>query len=140
MAKSKTSAFNEGDEFNIEDVKRIRFNIPPDGKEGYFEAVKKDSDKPRMDLLPPKALIGIAKIMTYGISKYNPHNYKHGKGLDWHRPLSACLRHLTAWNAGEDNDKETGQSHLYHAGCCIMMLIDLVDSKIGKDTRFRPNK
>jgi len=124
----------EGEEFNIEDICRLRF-IPP--KEAILGAIKKDKNKPRMDLLPPKALVAIASIMTYGATKYANHNYKLGKGLDWNRPFAACLRHLNAWNDGEDNDKETGQSHLYHAGCCIMMLIDLVDSKIGKDTRFK---
>jgi len=128
MAKSKTEAYHEGDEFFIEDVKRLRFKP---------EAIKNDKDKPRMDLLPPKALVGIAKIMTYGAVKYADFNYKMGEGLEWRQPFAACLRHLNDWNDGEDNDKETGQSHLYHAGCCIMMLIDLVDSKIGKDTRFK---
>jgi len=100
------------------------------------EAVKNDRDKTRMDLLPPKALEGIAKIFTFGAKKYDDYNYKNGDGLDWSRPYAALMRHLNAWNDGEDLDPETGQSHLYHAGCCIMMLIDLVDSEIGKDTRF----
>jgi len=101
------------------------------------EAIKNDKDKTRMDLLPPKALEGIAKIFTFGAKKYNDYNYKNGDGLDWDRPYAAMIRHLNAWNDGEDLDPETGQSHLYHAGCCIMMLIDLVDSEIGKDTRFK---
>lgn len=100
-------------------------------------AVKKDDEKVKMHLLPPKALLGIAKIMTYGALKYNNFNYKLGKGLDWDRMLSACYRHLNAWNDGEDNDKESGESHLYHAGCCIMMLIDLVETKKGRDTRYK---
>ena len=99
-------------------------------------AIKYDKDKPKMSLLPPKALRGIAEIMTYGAKKYNPHNYKLGKGLDWDQMYSACLRHMNAWNDGEDIDPESGRPHLYHAGCCLVMLIDLVDSKIGKDTRF----
>ena len=137
MAKSKTEAYSEGDEFVIEGTVEPA-NIPVAfDKCAPIEAIKKDEDKPRMDLLPPKALEGIAKIMTYGATKYANHNYKLGKGLDWNRPFAAALRHLNSWNDGEDNDKETGQSHLYHAGCCIMMLIDLVDSKIGKDTRFK---
>jgi len=101
------------------------------------DAVKFDNGKPRMDLLPPKALEGIAKIFTFGAKKYHDFNYKTGKGLDLNRPLAACYRHLNAWNEGEENDPESGQSHLYHAGCCIMMLIDLVDSNIGRDTRFK---
>ena len=102
-----------------------------------MEATKKDIGKTQMHLLPPKALEGIAKIMTYGAGKYNPYNYKLGKGLNWDRLYSACMRHLNAWNDGEDRDPESGESHLFHAGCCIMMLIDLQESKIGKDTRFR---
>jgi len=100
------------------------------------KATKNDGGKTRMDLLPPKALEGIAKIFTFGAKKYNDYNYKNGEGLDWDRPYAAMIRHLNAWNDGEDIDPESGQSHLYHAGCCIMMLIDLVDSHKGKDTRF----
>ncbi len=102
-----------------------------------MEAVKKDTDKTQMYLLPPKALEGIAKIMTYGAKKYNPYNYKLGKGLNWDRLFSACMRHLNAWNSGEDMDPESGENHLFHAGCCIMMLIDLQENGIGRDTRFK---
>ncbi len=103
----------------------------------FGHAVKKDKGKPKMALLPSSALIGIAKVMTYGANKYNAFNYKNGKGLDWDQLYSACQRHLVAWNAGEDIDSESGQKTLYHAGCCIMMLIDLIESKKGRDTRFR---
>ena len=101
------------------------------------KAIKNDKDKPSMALLPSASLLGIAKVFTYGETKYHAYNYKTGRGLDWDRPYSACLRHLNAWNGGEDNDRETGYSHLDHAGACIMMLIDLVESGIGKDTRFK---
>jgi len=129
-SKSKTTAYSEVDN-DIVDIASIKFAVPPN------QATKKDIGKTRMDLLPPKALEGIAKIMTYGAAKYNDYNYKQGKGLDWDRMLGACYRHLNAWNDGEDLDPESGQSHLYHAGCCIMMLIDLIDSKKGQDTRYR---
>ncbi len=125
--KSKTLSFTEEDNITLAGIE----------KKLDTEARKKDFGKPRMDLLPPKALFGIAKIMTYGASKYNDYNYKLGRGLDWDRLYAACLRHLNSWNAGEDKDPESGESHLYHAGCCIMMLIDLIDSKKGKDTRFK---
>ncbi len=101
------------------------------------QAVKFDSGKARFDLLPPAALRGIAHVFTYGAKKYADFNYKNGDGLDWDRPYAALMRHMNAWNSGEDNDQESGASHLYHAGCCIMMLIDLVNSGIGKDTRFK---
>ena len=103
----------------------------------YGKATKNDKHKPSMALLPPVALSGIAKVFTYGEIKYHAYNYKTGTGLDWDRPYSACLRHLNTWWGGEDNDIETKLSHLKHAGCCIMMLIDLCDSKKGKDTRYK---
>ena len=113
-----------------------RYKIIEGGILDDKKAIKYDKDKPKMSLLPPKALKGIAEIMTYGSKKYNAHNYKKGEGLDWDQMYSACMRHLNAWNDGEDTDPESGRPHLYHAGCCLMMLIDLVDSEIGKDTRF----
>jgi hypothetical protein len=75
--------------------------------------------------------------MTHGAIKYEFYNYKKGGGLDWDRPYSALLRHVTAWWDGEDYDDESKLHHLKHAGACIAMLIDLVESKIGKDTRFK---
>jgi len=123
-SKSKTTAYSEEEKTPLDYL--------VDG-----EAMKKDKDKPRMDLLPSNALFGIATIMSYGATKYNDFNYKKGKGLDWDRLYAACQRHLVAWNGGEELDPESGESHLYHAGCCIMMLIDLVETKKGRDTRYK---
>ena len=100
------------------------------------EAIKYDTGKPEMMLFPPKALWGITEALTYGVGKYCDYNYKLGKGLNWSRPFNATMRHLTQWNFGEDIDTESGLNHLKHAGASIAMLIDLVESKIGKDDRF----
>jgi hypothetical protein len=89
------------------------------------KAIKKDEGKPQIHLLPPQALLGISRIMTFGIGKYSEYNYRKGDGLKWTRVYDACQRHLIAWLMGEDIDPESGENHLYHAGCCIMMLIDL---------------
>ncbi len=89
------------------------------------EAVKKDQGKPQIHLVPPQAILGIARVMTYGIGKYSEYNYRNGKGLNWMRVYDALQRHLLAWVSGETFDKETGENHLFHAGCCLVMLIDL---------------
>jgi hypothetical protein len=89
-----------------------------------------------MDLLPSKALIGIAKAMTYGARKYSDYNFKKGKGLEWRQPYAALMRHMVAFWDGEDIDPESGLPHIYHIGACAVMLIDLIDSNRGKDTRF----
>lgn len=103
------------------------------------KAIKNDKEKPRMYLLPTTALTPIAAVLTYGAKppKYSEFNYKMDGGLDWDRVYSACLRHLLAWNAGEDIDPESKLPHLSHAGAGIVMLLDLVNSNIGKDTRFK---
>ena len=77
--------------------------------------------------------------MGYGIQthKYDAYNYKKGAGLDWDRPYGAALRHLFAFWSGEDNDPESGLHHLYHAKASIGMLIGIIESGKGKDSRYK---
>ena len=88
-----------------------------DSIKGY----KNDKEKIRWGLLSYDALEQIAKVMTFGAEKYAPYNW--AKGMFYERVFSALQRHLTAWYLGEDNDSETGLSHLAHAGCCLMFLL-----------------
>lgn len=76
--------------------------------------------KTRYDLLPPVALRDTADIFTFGAEKYSAHNWT--KGFDWSGPYQSMQRHLQAWWAGEDFDKESGASHLAHASCNLMFL------------------
>jgi hypothetical protein len=97
-------------------------------------ALKFDSDKPRMDLLSVDAQIAIAKIMTFGAKKYGDHNWR--KGFNYSRLYAACQRHLTSWWNGDTLDKETKESHLHHAACCLMMLIEHEIRNLGTDDRY----
>jgi hypothetical protein len=97
------------------------------------EGVKHDADKNPLHLLPFDALEGIAEILDYGQRKYSARNWE--KGMAWHRPFRACMGHLWAWWRGEDNDPETGKSHLLHAGCCILFLIAYERRNVGIDDR-----
>lgn len=83
-------------------------------------AMKFDNDKNRLDLISPGFLEGLGRVLTHGAKKYEANNWK--KGIKYDRVYGALLRHLNAWWGGEDIDPESGDSHLYHAGCCIMML------------------
>lgn len=84
---------------------------------------KDDAEKPRTDLLPFGAIIEVAHVMTFGAKKYAPHNWK---GLSATRLFGAALRHGFAWAMGEDNDPETGRSHLAHMAACVLMVLDQV--------------
>ena len=81
---------------------------------------KYDGGKVMMQLLPPEALFGTARVLTYGAKKYAPRNWE--KGIEYSRVYGALQRHLWAWWNGEINDPESGLPHLDHAGCCLMFL------------------
>jgi len=102
-----------------------------------MEAIKYDDGKPRLGLVPPHAMLGMGRALTYGALKYDSYNYKQGIGLDHNRYYDALLRHLFAWIGGEDNDPESKLNHLDHVLACSAMLADAVYSGIGNDTRFK---
>lgn len=95
---------------------------------------KNDDGKLRWDLLPYDAVRGIVSILTHGSNVYGDRNWENG--MDWHRPYAALQRHLTAWwEDREPFDKDTGKSHLWHAGCCILFLIAYEIRGVGNDDR-----
>lgn len=99
------------------------------------QGIKHDHEKPRMDLLPYKPLAEIAKVLGFGAKKYSAHNWR--AGFEWNRLSGAAMRHLHAWNEGEDIDPETGLSHLAHASCCLLFLLEHEISGLGVDTRYK---
>lgn len=96
---------------------------------------KWDAGKVRVDLLSPLALEEIAKVMTFGATKYGDNNWR--KGIAWSRVIGALLRHTFAFMRGEDNDPETGLSHMAHAGCCVMFLLEYIVSHKELDDRYK---
>lgn len=111
-------------------------NIPAavDPKAG---GVKHDSSKVRLELLSMIALIEIGKVATFGAAKYDDNNWR--KGFKWSRLLGAALRHLFAFIGGEDKDPESGLSHLAHAGCCILFLLEHEVTHKELDDRYKGN-
>lgn len=102
---------------------------PPPEVEGR----KDDSEKPRVDLLDPMALNEVARVLTFGAKKYGEYNWT--RGMAWHRPFAALLRHAWAFWGGEEFDPETGLSHMAHAMCCCMFLLNYQLLKRGTDDR-----
>lgn len=99
-------------------------------------AMKFDQDKLPLHLLSTEAMNQTAAVLAFGADKYAAHNWR--KGFAWSRPLSAALRHITAFNAGEDKDPESGLSHLAHAACCIMFLLEFEKTHKELDDRYKP--
>ena len=84
---------------------------------------KHDSGKPMMSLVPPAALLEVAKVMTFGANKYSPSNWKHVDDLH-RRYTDAALRHINAYQRGEKLDDESGLLHMAHAICCLMFMLE----------------
>jgi hypothetical protein len=110
-----------------------RPNKPEDVKN---HAVKFDGDKPRLELVPPSAIIALGQVLGYGAAKYSEHNYL--KGMAHTRLIGAALRHMFAWIGGEEIDPESGLSHLSHALASIAMLIETKARNVGTDDRYKP--
>lgn len=102
-------------------------------KEDFKVALKNDQDKPRTDLLPVLALEEVVKVFTYGAKKYSARNWE--KGFVWSRPYGACIRHLFAYWRGETIDPESGISHLAHAVCNALFLLEFEIRRTGTDDR-----
>ena len=94
---------------------------------------KFDTEKVQMELLPPFALEKIAEIFTFGAKKYDAFNWMGG--IKYLRIYGALQRHMNSWYKGESLDPESGKSHLYHAGCCLMMLIEMEEFRKDLDDR-----
>lgn len=76
------------------------------------KALRYNSGKIRLDLVPESAIVGLGKVLTIGAKKYAPDNWR--KGLDWSDVSSSLERHLMAYKRGEDFDLETGLLHMEH--------------------------
>jgi hypothetical protein len=100
-------------------------------------ALKFDTDKLPLNLLSTEAMNQTAAVLAFGAQKYAAHNWR--KGFAWSRPLAAAMRHLTAFNDGEDKDPESGLSHLAHAACCIMFLLEFEKTHQHLDDRYKPH-
>jgi len=99
------------------------------------KAVKHDGGKPPLELLPSMPLVMIAEVLGFGARKYAAHNWR--QGFDQSRLIGAALRHLLAYNDGEDIDPESGLSHLAHLGCCVLFLLEHQAKGIGRDDRYK---
>ena len=82
--------------------------------------IKHDAGKARFDLIPPKVLIDLADIYTYGAEKYEDRNWE--KGMAYSRVYGAVQRHLNAYWGGQDLDEESGLPHLMHAAFGLFAL------------------
>jgi hypothetical protein len=80
--------------------------------------------KPALCLVPQSANILEAVVLGLGAQKY-------GGSFNWRTLnvrasiyIAAAQRHLAQWFDGQDDDLESGVSHLAHARACLGILLD----------------
>jgi len=79
------------------------------------QGLRFNNGKTRYDLLPNYAIEQFAKVLTVGANKYEPWNW--AKGMPWMDVIASLKRHLSAFERGEDMDKESGELHMAHVLC-----------------------
>ena len=97
-------------------VEELRKNPPIIG-------TKHDHGKPILGAVPPHAELAVGRVLTFGAEKYARGNWDKVEDHE-NRYMDAALRHLNAHRRGELTDSESGESHLAHAACCILFMLD----------------
>lgn len=110
------------------------------------EALRYNSGKIELGLVPTELIEEVAKVMTYGKNKYTvkdnngniivsgANNWR--KGLKWMDVVSSLERHLLAFKNGEDFD-ESGCLHLGHVGANLGFLLNYYKAHPELDNRYR---
>jgi hypothetical protein len=94
-----------------------------------------DMSKPRLSLIPQKALWALGGALTYGEKHYGAHNWRSGIKISY--LLDAALRHINEFNAGENIDQKSQNHHLGNAMANLAMAIELSETRPYLDDRFK---
>jgi len=97
------------------------------------QADRYNTGKLDWSLVDFEALQPMVRVLMKGAEKYSPDNWK--RGLPMKDMFSSLMRHMVAFMSGQDNDAETGESHLGHALCNLMFMSWMLANKPEFDNR-----
>jgi len=109
----------------------MKLELEPEGvnpKQAFGDA------KVPLHLVPAPAMVSIAMGLKEGARKYGAYNWRT-LTVEAQTYLGATLRHLMAWQDGEDIDPDSGNSHLSHAMASLAILVDAMESGHVVDNR-----
>ena len=83
-----------------------------------------NAGKPPLHMIPLHLLEGACRVFQKATQKpVNPYpKWNWAKGMPWSIPLDCIKRHIAAIERGEDLDPETGELHIDHVLCNVVML------------------
>lgn len=107
-------------------IEPVKYTLNPEGIVGAPDEPlvaskndKKDGKSP-LEYLRMDGISEMCEVFAFGATKYGKDNYLLGHHVD--QLTAAALRHILAYQAGEELDPESGKSHIGHAMCCLSML------------------
>ena len=80
-----------------------------------------------------EAIALVSQVSEFGAHKYGRYNWQ--KGLPYTSVSDSLLRHLTAFQNGEDNDPESGLPHTAHIAWNALALAEFFVKNPEKDDR-----
>lgn len=95
--------------------------------------------KPALSCVPMVAILHMAKAMMDGVRKYGLFNWrkKHVRSDIY---VDAAMRHIIAWNDGEETAGDSGVHHLGHAMACLGILLDAQATESLIDNRSKSGR
>lgn len=97
-----------------------------------------NTKKPRLSLIPRRALWWLGGALTYGENHYGTHNWRNGIKISY--LLDAAMRHITEFNDGENIDGPSQNHHLGNAMANLAMAIEISETQPQLDDRYKNEK
>ena len=91
-------------------------------------------NKTPLHLVPLSFMRGVAEALATGAAKYGAWNWRMNH-ITASTYISACERHLRAWQEGQELDEESKLHPLKHAAATLAVLIDAIEHKSWIDDR-----
>lgn len=79
--------------------------------------------KPSLSAVAMRSVYEMGKAMDDGAKKYGRFNWRENSVIS-DIYIDAALRHINAWQDGENNATDSGVNHLAHAMACMSIIID----------------
>ena len=101
--------------------------------------------KAKWSYLPKSALdeisiawdISNSPTAEYPKGKYPKHNWRNNENISYSDCYDSLMHHLADFMEGQDKDPETQRHALAHAGCRLLMLLEISLKGTGNDDRFK---
>lgn len=88
----------------------------------------------RLDLIPGPACVAIARALAFGIPTYGAWSWRRSP-IEGGTYVAATLRHIKAWQDGEEFAPDSGVHHLGHAAASLAILMDALACETLIDDR-----